>query len=343
MSQQKTILIVDDDTDLREALAEQLALEADFKVTEAGTVAQGLAAARSLSPDLIILDVDLPDGDGRDACKQLRSEGISAPVIMLTAAAEDADAIRGLDSGADDYVIKPFKFAVLAARIRAHLRAHEQSEHAVFHIGPYEFRPAQKVLIDLLVKLPADIESRVELGDLYVASGQEAKAEAEYARVRGLAPKLPIGYVKSGALYLKQGNKARARAEYEKAYALNQRSWLVANDLAFLIAESSSSPGDLDRALGIAEKARTLNPEAFNVLDTLGWLHYKKGEAPKAVELLRQVQSKKPEVPEVNFHLGMALFQAGKLQEAKQMLNKALSGTGAFAGRDEATRTLAKI
>ena len=79
MSQQKTILIVDDDTDLREALAEQLALEADFKVTEAGTVAQGLAAARSLSPDLIILDVDLPDGDGRDACKQLRSEGLSAP------------------------------------------------------------------------------------------------------------------------------------------------------------------------------------------------------------------------------------------------------------------------
>ena len=186
MSQQKTILIVDDDTDLREALAEQLALEADFKVTEAGTVAQGLAAARSLSPDLIILDVDLPDGDGRDACKQLRSEGISAPVIMLTAAAEDADAIRGLDSGADDYVIKPFKFAVLAARIRAHLRAHEQSEHAVFHIGPDEFRPAQKVLIDARQKKIRLTEKETNiLKYLYRAEGRTATREALLAEVWG--------------------------------------------------------------------------------------------------------------------------------------------------------------
>ena len=186
MSQQKTILIVDDDTDLREALAEQLALEADFKVTAAGTVALGLAAARSLSPDLIILDVDLPDGDGRDACKQLRSEGINAPVIMLTAAAEDADAIRGLDSGADDYVIKPFKFAVLTARIRAHLRAHEQSEHAVFHIGPYEFRPAQKVLIDARQKKIRLTEKETNiLKYLYRAEGRTATREALLAEVWG--------------------------------------------------------------------------------------------------------------------------------------------------------------
>ena len=186
MSQQKTILIVDDDTDLREALAEQLAMEADFKVSAAGTVAQGLEAARTLSPDLIIMDVDLPDGDGRDACKQLRSEGISAPVIMLTAAAEDADAIRGLDSGADDYVTKPFKFAVLAARIRAHLRAHEQSEHAVFHIGPYEFRPAQKVLIDARQKKIRLTEKETSiLKYLYRAEGRTASREALLAEVWG--------------------------------------------------------------------------------------------------------------------------------------------------------------
>ena len=186
MSQQKTILIVDDDTDLREALAEQLAMEADFKVTAAGTIAAGLEAARTLSPDLIILDVDLPDGDGRDACKQLRSEGISAPVIMLTGAVEDADAIRGLDSGADDYVTKPFKFAVLAARIRAHLRAHEQSEHAVFHIGPYEFRPAQKVLIDARQKKIRLTEKETNiLKYLYRAEGRTATREALLAEVWG--------------------------------------------------------------------------------------------------------------------------------------------------------------
>ena len=186
MTPHKSILIVDDDDDLREALAEQLAQETDFKVATASTVAQGLAAARSSLPDLILLDVDLPDGDGRDACRQLRQDGISAPIIMLTAAAEDADTIRGLESGADDYVTKPFRFAVLAARIRAHLRAHEQSEHAVFHIGPYEFRPAQKVLIDGRQKKIRLTEKETNiLKYLYRAEGRTASREALLAEVWG--------------------------------------------------------------------------------------------------------------------------------------------------------------
>ena len=186
MAQLKTILIIDDDDDLREALAEQLALEAEFKVETACTVATGLEAARTVSPDLIILDVDLPDGDGRDACRQMRSEGISAPIIMLTAAAEDSDAIRGLDSGADDYVTKPFRFSVLSARIRAHLRAHEQSEHAVFHIGPYEFRPAQKLLLDAKQKKIrlTDKETSI-LKYLYRAPDRTASREALLAEVWG--------------------------------------------------------------------------------------------------------------------------------------------------------------
>jgi DNA-binding response OmpR family regulator len=78
----------------------------------------------------------------------LRGSGIAAPVIMLTAADSESDTILGLESGASDYVTKPFKFTLLLARVRAQLRAHEASEDAVFHIGPYEFRPAGKVLID---------------------------------------------------------------------------------------------------------------------------------------------------------------------------------------------------
>ena len=186
MTQQKTILIIDDDDDLREALAEQLALEADFKVDTACDIARGMAAARALNPDLILLDVDLPDGDGRMACKQMRTEGVSAPIIMLTAAAADSDAILGLDSGADDYVTKPFKFAVLAARIRAHLRAHEQSEHAVFHIGPYEFRPAQKMLVDAKLKKIRLTEKETNiLKYLYRADGRSATREALLAEVWG--------------------------------------------------------------------------------------------------------------------------------------------------------------
>lgn len=144
----KTLLIIDDDDDLREALAEQLALHEEFKIIQASTATEGVRLGREVRADLILLDVDLPDMDGREACRLLRKDGVSTPVIMLTAQDSDSDTVLGLDAGANDYVTKPFRFAVLLARIRAHLRSHEQSEDAVFQIGPYEFRPAAKVLMD---------------------------------------------------------------------------------------------------------------------------------------------------------------------------------------------------
>jgi DNA-binding response OmpR family regulator len=148
MAQRKTILIVDDDAELREALAEQLDVHESFQVAQAADGVDGVRQAKALKADLILLDVDLPDIDGREVCRQIRAAGVSSPIIMLTAAGGDNDTIRGLDAGANDYVTKPFRFAVLLARIRAQLRSHEQSEDAVFRIGPYEFRPAAKLLID---------------------------------------------------------------------------------------------------------------------------------------------------------------------------------------------------
>ena len=143
-----TILIVDDDEDLRAALVEQLEQQDDFRADQAGTAQEGLDKAANARPALIILDVQLPDMDGREACRRLRAAGIATPVIMLTGADSDADTIKGLDAGANDYVAKPFKFSVLLARMRAHLRSHEQSEDATYQIGPYEFRPAAKLLIN---------------------------------------------------------------------------------------------------------------------------------------------------------------------------------------------------
>ena len=75
--------------------------------------------------------------DGREVCRLMRRAGVSAPIIMLTAAGTDADTILGLDSGANDYITKPFRLGVLLARMRAQLRQHEQSEDASFAIGPY--------------------------------------------------------------------------------------------------------------------------------------------------------------------------------------------------------------
>ena len=144
----RTLLIIDDDDDLREALAEQLALHEEFRTVQAANATDGIRLGREVRADLILLDVDLPDMDGRDACRELRKAGVTTPIILLTGQSSDADTVKGLEAGANDYVTKPFRFAVLLARIRAHLRSHEQSEDAVFRIGPYEFRPAGKMMID---------------------------------------------------------------------------------------------------------------------------------------------------------------------------------------------------
>jgi len=144
----RSILIVDDDDDLRSTLVEQLSPYDEFDVADEATATKGINAARNGVVDLLIMDVGLPDMDGREAVKILRKGGYKAPIIMLTGHDTDSDTILGLEAGANDYVTKPFRFAVLLARIRAQLRQHEQSEDATFTVGPYTFKPSQKLLID---------------------------------------------------------------------------------------------------------------------------------------------------------------------------------------------------
>lgn len=144
----KKVLLVDDDESLRKSLAEQLQLHEEFVTVGAATATAALEAARQEHFDIILLDLGLPDMDGREACRLLRRGGVKAPIIMLTGADSDADTILGLDAGANDYVTKPFRLAVLLARLRAQLRQHEQSEDAVFTIGPYTFKPSAKLLVD---------------------------------------------------------------------------------------------------------------------------------------------------------------------------------------------------
>jgi len=148
MTTARRILIVDDDEELRETLKDQLVLHDEFEVLTAGTASKGMELAKADHFDLLVYDVSLPDMDGREAVRLLRKGGFKTPIVMLTGNVSDADQILGLDAGANDYITKPFKFAVLLARIRAQLRQHEQSEDAVFAIGPYTFKPASKLLLD---------------------------------------------------------------------------------------------------------------------------------------------------------------------------------------------------
>jgi DNA-binding response OmpR family regulator len=157
MASGKRILLVDDDAHLRAALTEQLA--EDFLTVEAATAAEGQALALSQAFDAILLDVGLPDQDGRALCRVLRVAGIACPILMLTGATEEHDMISGLDAGASDYVIKPFRIGELMARLRAQLRQHAAAEDAEYAIGAFRFQPARKLLV------AAETGARIRLTD----------------------------------------------------------------------------------------------------------------------------------------------------------------------------------
>lgn len=148
MTGARPILVVDDDQILRQTLVEQLQLDGEFAVKEAASLAEAREKLKAPDSrfDAVLLDVTLSDGDGRDFCAELRKDGFRMPIIMLTGSDNEADIVRGLDAGANDYVAKPFRIAELLARLRAQLRLFENSEDAVFSIGPYTFRPSAKLL-----------------------------------------------------------------------------------------------------------------------------------------------------------------------------------------------------
>ena len=147
MTNVKKILVIDDDTDLSDALCEQIGMTEGFEAHAAHTGHDGLSRALEANFDIIILDVDLPDANGLKLCGQMREKGVGCPIMMLTGHDSDSYTVAGLDAGANDYISKPFKFPVLLARIRAQLRQHEQHEDAIFRLGPYTFKPAMKMLL----------------------------------------------------------------------------------------------------------------------------------------------------------------------------------------------------
>jgi DNA-binding response OmpR family regulator len=145
----RPILIVEDDAALRQVLADHVSSSGVFQSVEAATLDEasrhlGASEARF---DSIILDISLPDGDGRDFCARIRQQGHTMPIIMLTGASTESDVVSGLNAGANDYIAKPFRANELLARLQAQLRLFDTSEDAVFTIGHYTFRPASKLLV----------------------------------------------------------------------------------------------------------------------------------------------------------------------------------------------------
>jgi DNA-binding response OmpR family regulator len=149
MPSRRPVLIVDDDADLCAAVVEHLNQSGEFVAEAADSIAQADAKLGGApSYDAIFLDIGLPDGDGSEFCAKLRRTGIKIPILMLTGSGAEADVVRGLESGANDYIAKPIGAAVLLARLRAQLRLYDGTEDATFVIGPYLFQPAAKRLHD---------------------------------------------------------------------------------------------------------------------------------------------------------------------------------------------------
>lgn len=135
----KTILIIEDDMGIRIILRDSL-ISQGYDAVMAADGIKGLEMAKDLIPDLIILDVMLPQMDGFEVCKRIRKEGITSPIMMLTVKDEEVDKVLGLELGADDYVTKPFSLKELSARVKALLRRVEdyQDEMSVYRFGDVE-------------------------------------------------------------------------------------------------------------------------------------------------------------------------------------------------------------
>ena len=146
MSGGTQLLIVNSDTAILEIFSKRSELLEEFVSTGAGYGAIAIKNVRQNDYDLIVLDLDLPDMDGCEVCRQMRSIGVRAPIIVIAGVDSNADPIAILKAGADDCITKPFKFMMLLSRIRTHIWQHEGSGDSRFTVGPYIFYPSEKVL-----------------------------------------------------------------------------------------------------------------------------------------------------------------------------------------------------
>jgi DNA-binding response OmpR family regulator len=144
----KRVLLVDEKTLLLEMLNEQLQLLEEFIPSIAISGAEALYKTEKGSFEVVILNESLPDMNSLEVCRLMRSNGIRSPIIMLTAANSNIETIPSSGMGANDYIKKPFRFAVLLARMRAHIRQHEHSDDAILTVGPYSFQPGIHLLIE---------------------------------------------------------------------------------------------------------------------------------------------------------------------------------------------------
>ena len=195
------LLLVEDSVRLQELLAESLR-DAGYRLDIAGTVTEFLGSAAAVAYDLVIVDLGLPDGDGLTAIRELRSRGASMPILVITARANVDDRVAGLDSGADDYLIKPFNHAELLARVRALLRRPSEIRGPRLEAGTLildettgeascqgraiDLRPSERRLLALLMRRRGVVIPKSSIEEALSEFGRELSSNAIEALVSRL-------------------------------------------------------------------------------------------------------------------------------------------------------------
>ena len=180
------LLLVEDDEFVRTALAEQFEEVDEFIVIEAENGRTAMEIAQESEIHVAVLDVGLPDLDGRTLCRSMRRNGMAFPIIMATAYKTDSEKITGLEAGASDYVTKPYVFSILLARVRAQVNQRRLHENAELTIGPYRFSPMLGTLTRARgehIKL-TDMESRI-LRRIYLGGDNAVSRETLLKDVLG--------------------------------------------------------------------------------------------------------------------------------------------------------------
>lgn len=192
MADIRHILIIDDEKAVRGELVELLNFDESFAVHALQSFRPALELLSRQHIDLIILDIDLPGLDGRDACRNIRQRGFAMPIIMMTGSNSEADTISGLDAGANDYIAKPFKAGELLVRIRAQLRQYERGADITFAIGDYKFRPSVNALLTIEGQVIVHLTDRETalLNRLYQAGGDVVSRPALLRELWGVGPSI---------------------------------------------------------------------------------------------------------------------------------------------------------
>jgi tetratricopeptide (TPR) repeat protein len=248
---------------------------------------------------------------------------------------------------------------------------------ARIHVARKRFDLALSLCEDRIKKNGNDALAYAVMGQVYGAKGDLGKAEAALKRAMEVEPSWTAPLSSLAQVYVMQGRGAAAvksledrlkaepgnasvqvmlaklctrNGDYKKAIGVYEEllrkqpgNWAVANDLAFLLADVDGSQKSLDRARNLVEKALGARPDEPTILDTAGWIAYRRGETDRALDLVQKAYLKLVNDPTINYHMGMISYKAGKPAQAKDYLSKAVKSGDAFHGREEAEKTLKSL